>query len=55
MDEEPFRLLPPKPPKKKCEPDEQKRQGLLLVDMNDLPGQQTFFRVNGPKETTNEK
>ena len=51
--DEPFRLRPPEPPKKKVTFENQpvSRQALLLVDMNDLPGQQAFIQLNGPKET----
>ena len=44
---EPFRLLPPKRPKKKFENQPVARQALLLVDTNDLPGQQSLFQLNG--------
>ena len=30
------------------------RQPLLLVDMDDLPGQQSFIQLNGPNEKDHE-
>ena len=31
------------------------RQALLLVDMDDMPGQQSMFNLNGPKELEHER
>ena len=52
MIDEQFRLTNP-PERKKYEPQpvEPTRQALLLVDMDDLPGQASLFQLNGHKET----
>ena len=50
-----FRLSndPPRTKRAKFDNQPAARQALLLVDMNDLPGQASLFQLNGQQETTN--
>lgn len=50
MPDEPFRLRPPPPPKKRFEDQPDARQAVLFSGLGCLPGQGNLFQTDGPKE-----